>query len=72
MRIAERGRTRTLKNLLQERSVPAWRRERLPLLFRDGDLVWAPGVGIAAGYACRGRGEGVLPSLRVAGEPPLC
>jgi len=72
MRITERGRTRTLKNLLQERSVPAWRRERLPLLFRDGELVWAPGVGIAAGYACRGRGEGFLPSLRVAGEAALC
>jgi tRNA(Ile)-lysidine synthase len=72
MRIAARGPTRTLKNLLQERSIPAWRREQLPLLFRGQDLVWAPGVGIAAEYACQGRGEGFSPCLRVAGEAVLC
>jgi tRNA(Ile)-lysidine synthase len=72
MRIAERGRTRTLKNLLQEHAIPAWRRERLPLLFRGEDLVWAPGVGIAVEYACQGRAEGFLPCLRVAGEAMLC
>jgi tRNA(Ile)-lysidine synthase len=72
MRTSERGRTRTLKNLLQEHAIPAWRRERLPLLFRGADLVWAPGVGIAAEYACQGRAEGFAPCLRVAGEAVLC
>lgn len=72
MRIAARGRTRTLKNLLQEHAIPAWRREQLPLLFRGEDLVWAPGVGIAAEYACQGRAEGISPCLRVAGEAVLC
>jgi tRNA(Ile)-lysidine synthase len=72
MRVASKGRTRTLKNLLQEHAIPAWRRENLPLLFRDDDLVWAPGVGIAADFACQGRESGFSPTLRVAGEPPLC
>jgi len=72
IRLASRGRTRTLKNLLQERSIPAWRRDRLPLLFRGDDLVWVPGVGIAAGYACEPRSEGLLPCWTVAGEAALC
>lgn len=72
IRIEARGRTRTLKNLLQERSIPAWQRDHLPLLFRGEQLVWVPGVGIAAEYACEGAGEGVLPSWTVAGGPTLC
>ena len=64
--------TRTLKNLLQERDVPIWQRENLPLLFHGERLVWVPGVGIAAEYVC-GEGEpGLLPSWRVAGKSPLC
>jgi len=64
--------TRTLKNLMQERDVPIWQRENLPLLFHGERLVWVPGVGIAAEYAC-GQGEaGLLPSWRVAGKEPLC
>ena len=72
MKVTPSGRTRTLKNLLQEHAIPAWRREHLPLLFRGGDLVWVPGVGIAAQFACRGRSEGISPCLRVAGEAALC
>ena len=64
--------TRTLKNLLQEREVPHWQREKLPLLFHDGRLVWVPGVGIAAEYACDRGQEGFVPSWRVAGKAPLC
>jgi tRNA(Ile)-lysidine synthase len=72
IRIAARGRTRTLKNLLQERAIPAWERDRLPLLFRGDALVWVPGVGIAAEYACGRGAEGVLPSWTVAGRAALC
>ena len=64
--------TRTLKNLLQEREVPGWQRERLPLLFHDGRLVWVPGIGIAAEYACKPGQEGFRPTWRVAGKATLC
>jgi len=37
---------RTLKYLFQERGIPPWRRDRLPLVFCDGSLVSVPGVGI--------------------------
>ena len=68
LRLARGGRTRTLKNLLQEHGVAHWRRAALPLLFHGPDLVWVPGVGIAAGYAC-GRGEpGLRPALEGFGE----
>ena len=72
IRIAARGRTRTLKNLLQERSIPAWQRDRLPLLFHGESLVWVPGVGVAAEYACGAREEGLRPCWTVAGGPALC
>jgi tRNA(Ile)-lysidine synthase len=52
---------RTLKNLLQESGVPAWERQSLPLLWCDDDLVWVPGVGIAAEYRCEPQVEGWLP-----------
>jgi tRNA(Ile)-lysidine synthase len=64
--------TRTLKNLLQEREIPMWQREKLPLLFHDGRLVWVPGVGIAAEYACEAGQEGFQPTWRVAGKAPVC
>jgi tRNA(Ile)-lysidine synthase len=64
--------TRTLKNLLQEREIPTWQREKLPLLFHEDRLVWVPGVGIAAEYACPAGQEGFSPSWRVAGKSPVC
>jgi tRNA(Ile)-lysidine synthase len=64
--------TRTLKNLLQEHGVPAWQRTRMPLLFQGDRLVWVPGVGIAAGYACGDAQEGFSPCWTVAGRAPVC
>jgi tRNA(Ile)-lysidine synthase len=72
IRISPKGRTRTLKNLLQEHSVPALQRDHLPLLFRGSELVWVPGVGIAAEFACEPRRQGLLPRWTVAGEAALC
>ena len=43
--------TRSLKNLLQEAGIPAWKRPGLPLLFLGNALAWAAGVG----YDCRFR-----------------
>ncbi|MGE0876128.1 MAG: tRNA lysidine(34) synthetase TilS [Burkholderiales bacterium] len=53
--------SRTLKNLFQEAGIPAWERERLPLLYCGRDLVWAPGLGVDAAYATQGRRLGWLP-----------
>lgn len=44
---------RSLKHLLQEAGVPPWQRDRLPLLFRGNDLIWAAGIGTAC--ACQAK-----------------
>jgi tRNA(Ile)-lysidine synthase len=72
IRLAADRPTRTLKNLLQERDVPMWQRDNLPLLFHGDRLVWVPGVGIAAEYACQAGESGLFPSWTVAGKAPLC
>jgi tRNA(Ile)-lysidine synthase len=53
---------RSLKNLFQEARIPPWQRERLPLLFCEGDLVWAAGIGIDCAY----RSDGSEPALHPA------
>jgi tRNA(Ile)-lysidine synthase len=40
--------SRSLKNLYQERGIPSWERERLPLLYRHDTLVYAAGLGVDA------------------------
>lgn len=40
--------SRSLKNLYQERGIPSWERERLPLVYRGDLLVYAAGLGIDA------------------------
>jgi tRNA(Ile)-lysidine synthase len=55
---------RTLKNLFQEAGVPPWERERLPLLYCDDELVWVPGVGIAAGWQAARGARGFVPEWR--------
>ena len=63
LRLHAGGPHRSLKKLLQEREVPPWLRDRLPLLSVDGRLVWAAGIGVDAD-ARAGVGEaGVLPKL---------
>jgi len=62
IRLHETGPTRTLKNLLQEHAVPAWRRQRLPLLFDGDGLVWVPGIGVASPYRARGTAPGLTPA----------
>jgi len=57
---------RTLKNLFQEASVPPWERGRLPLLFCGEDLVWAPLLGVDAGYRAAKNGAGILPEWHPA------
>ena len=56
---------RTLKNLFQEAGVPAWERERLPLLYRGAQLVWAPGLGVDARFAAAEQAAGWIPEWRL-------
>ena len=56
---------RTLKNLLQEASIPPWQRDRMPLLFSGETLVWAPGLGVHAGFAAGPNQE----SLSISWQP---
>jgi tRNA(Ile)-lysidine synthase len=58
--------SRTLKNLFQEAGVPPWERERLPLLFCGGDLVWVPGLGVDSAYAAAKGAAGIIPEWRPA------
>jgi tRNA(Ile)-lysidine synthase len=55
---------RTLKNLFQEAGVPPWERERLPLLYRGDDLVWAPGLGIDVRHRASAKAAGWVPEWR--------
>jgi tRNA(Ile)-lysidine synthase len=55
---------RTLKNLFQEAGIAPWQREHLPLLYCGDELVWVPGLGIAAGWQAARGARGVLPEWR--------
>jgi tRNA(Ile)-lysidine synthase len=71
LRLAAGGRTRTLKNLLQEAAVPEWQRERLPLLYCGERLAWVPGIGVAADLACAPGRAGLVPRWRPGPESPI-
>ncbi|MGC3030112.1 tRNA lysidine(34) synthetase TilS, partial [Burkholderia sp. DN3021] len=45
MRTSPGGPGRTLKNLFQERGVPAWQRD-VPLLFAGDRLIYVPRLGV--------------------------
>jgi tRNA(Ile)-lysidine synthase len=59
LRLDLRRPRRTLKNLFQERGVPPWRRDRLPLVYCGERLVSVPGVGDACEFRA-GPGEAGL------------
>jgi len=46
LKLAQNRPTRTLKHHYQARDVPAWERERLPLLFAGNQLLFAAGIGM--------------------------
>lgn len=50
IRLARGGPHRSLKNLLQESSIPPWRRACLPILRLDGTVVWVGGIGMDADF----------------------
>lgn len=61
---------RDLRKLCQEAGIPAWMRDRLPVLWADDEPVWVAGIGIAAGHACAADEPGVLPRWQPVGQGP--
>jgi len=55
---------RTLKNLFQEAGLPPWERERLPMLYCEGQLVWVPGIGVDAAWRAPAGAPGIVPAWR--------
>lgn len=50
---------KALKKLFQEQGVPPWQRERMPLIFRQEQLVCVPGLGVAADCLASAGEEGL-------------
>ena len=48
LKVSAQSPSRSLKNLYQERGIPSWERERLPLLYRGEVMVFAAGLGADA------------------------
>ena len=57
-RPAGRRHATTLKKLLQASDVPPWLRERIPLVYVDGELAAVAGMWVAEGHAAGGAGSG--------------
>jgi tRNA(Ile)-lysidine synthase len=66
LRTGPGGHGRSLKNLFQERAIPPWLRDRLPVIWCGAEPVWVAGVGAARGCAARDGEPSVLPVW----EPP--
>jgi tRNA(Ile)-lysidine synthase len=63
LRMHAGGPRRSLKNLLQEQAIPPWQRDRLPLLWCNGQLLWAAGIGLDADARASPDEPGLLPSV---------
>lgn len=64
--------SRTLKNLYQEAGIPAWQRDRLPLLWVEDRLVFAAGLGTDVRFVSRTAPDRVRigwEALEEEGEP---
>jgi len=59
--LASGGQKRTVRNLLQERAMPPWMRERLPLLYLGDELAAVPGIGVHARFRCAPDEKGLIP-----------
>ncbi|MDQ9171133.1 tRNA lysidine(34) synthetase TilS [Oxalobacteraceae bacterium R-40] len=56
LKIASNRPSRTLKNLFQEAGIPVWRREWLPLVYLQQDLIFAGGLGMDVRHCSSGGG----------------
>jgi tRNA(Ile)-lysidine synthetase-like protein len=63
--------SRKLKEVLIDRGIPRWQRDRLPLLCWGDEIAWVPGVTIDHRFRLDGRGAVCLVELAPgAGRPP--
>jgi tRNA(Ile)-lysidine synthase len=51
---------RALKKLCQERAIPPWERDRLPLLYVGKELAWVAGLGTDCAYQAASGEEGLV------------
>ncbi|MEK9785261.1 MAG: tRNA lysidine(34) synthetase TilS, partial [Gammaproteobacteria bacterium] len=68
------GRSRRLRILFQEMGIPPWERERMPMLFADGEFVCVPGLVIDQAFAASRDVPGLrleLSDLRSTGVRPV-
>jgi tRNA(Ile)-lysidine synthase len=63
IRLQGQAQHKSLKQLFQEWGVPPWQRDRIPLLYVNGELVAVVGYGLAEGYAVHIGEKGWLPCL---------
>ncbi|MCK6407814.1 tRNA lysidine(34) synthetase TilS [Thauera sp.] len=57
---------RALRKLCQEAGLPDWLRDRLPVLWADGEPAWVGGIGVAAAFAAAPAEPAVLPCWQIA------
>jgi tRNA(Ile)-lysidine synthase len=60
LRIAPHARSRSLKGLYQDASIPPWSRPTLPLVFAGDELVYAAGLGMNCSVSQKVPGRLVL------------
>ena len=65
-RPAGRGNECSVHGLLQQRKIPAWERFEWPVLEWQGQIVWARGLGVAAGWCAK---AGSANSIEIVEEP---
>ncbi|MDH3713895.1 MAG: tRNA lysidine(34) synthetase TilS [Gammaproteobacteria bacterium] len=51
IRLAGHAHSKSLKKLFQEHAVPPWWRDKIPLIYVDGELAAVLGIGVAAKYS---------------------
>ncbi|MEX5744486.1 tRNA lysidine(34) synthetase TilS [Massilia sp. X63] len=61
--------SRSLKQHYQALGVPAWERERAPLVWSDRELLFAAGIGMDCRYLSEGAGQGGRIALRWVADP---
>ncbi|HRA80293.1 MAG TPA: tRNA lysidine(34) synthetase TilS [Thauera sp.] len=61
MRLGGGRARRSLRKLCQEAGIPAWMRERLPVLWINDEPAWIGGIGLAADFACPVEHAGLVP-----------